>query len=240
MITGSYSGDSGHSPSSGSFNVNVRSVPPVKTTLTFAGFDLDDFENGLGQFQVLVNGQLVADIPAGLNQLTGSDDYLPYQNVWVNFGPFDISSFVVQGQNTIVIRDPQTSDHFGRVRNLMIMQGDTLLLNASRNRGIDTELTVTYTFSNPLLVLTGFSASSTTFSTEQSVGFTASFTGGTGPFKCIFRFGDYSSAVVTAADGTCTTTHTFGDPGNFTARVIIIGSSTSDIVRGALPLTIVV
>src|SRR5260370_12548136 len=197
MITGSYSGDSGPSPSSGSFNVNVRSVPPVKTTLTFAGFDLDDFENGVGQFQVLVNGQLVADIPAGVNQLTGSGDFGPTDNVWVNFGPFDISSFVVQGQNTVVIRDPQTSDHFGRVRNLMIMQGDALLLNASRNRGIDTELTVTYTFSNPLLVLTGFSASSTTFSTEQSVGFTASFTGGTGTLKCLFPFRDYSSAGVT-------------------------------------------
>jgi len=238
MITGSYIGDSGHSSSSGSFNVNVRSVQPGKTTLTFAGFDLDDFENGLGQLQVLVNGEVVADIPAGVNQLTGSGDYQPYHNVWVNFGPFDIASFVVQGQNTIVIRDPQTGDHFGRVRNLMIMQGHTVLLNASRNRGIDPGITVTYTFSNPPLVLTGFSATSTTFSTEQSVGFTASFTGGTGPFKCIFLFGDDSSAVVSAVDGTCTTTHTFDDSGDFTARVIIVGSSTSDLGRRRLPLTI--
>jgi hypothetical protein len=238
MITGSYGGDSGHSSSSGSFNINVRSIPAGKTTLTFAGFNLDDFENGLGQFQVLVNGQVVADVPAGVNHLAGTGDYGPYANVWVNFGPFDITSLIVQGQNTIVIRDPQTSDHFGRFKGVKIMTDNNVLLNALQNRGISPGFTVTYTFSNPPLVLTGFGAASTTFSTDQSVGFTASFTGGTGPFKCIFRFGDYSSAVVTAVDGTCTTTHTFDDSGTFTARVMIIGSSTSDIVRGTLPLTI--
>jgi len=238
MITGSYSGDSSHASSSGSFNINVRSIPHGKTTLTFAGFNLDDFENGLGQFQVYVNGQVVADIPAGVNHLTGTGDYGPYANVWVNFGPFDISSFVVQGQNTVVIRDPQTSDHFGRFKDVKIMMDNNVLLSAPKNRGISPGFTVTYTFSNPPLVLTGFGAASTTFSTGQSVGFIVSFTGGTGPFKCIFLFGDDSSAVVSAVDGTCTTTHTFDDSGNFTARVIIIGSSTSDRVRGTLPLTI--
>jgi hypothetical protein len=237
MITGSYSGDSSHASSSGSFNINVRSVPPGKTTLTFAGFDLDDFENGVGQFQVLINGQLVADIPAGLNQLTGSGDFGPTHNVWVNFGPFDISSFVVQGQNTVVIRDPQTSDHFGRFKHMVIMQGNTVLLNAPRNRGIYPGFTVVYTFSNPPLVLTGFGAGSTTFSTGQKVTFTASYTGGTGPFKCIFFFGDDPS-VVNGIDGSCTTAHTFEDSGTFTTRVVIIGASTSDVVTATLPLTI--
>src|SRR5205807_407409 len=87
MITGSYSGDSSHASSSGSVKVNVRLLAGQKVTLVLSGFDLDDFENGVGQFEVLVNGQLVADIPAGINQLTGSGDYAPYHNVWVNFGP---------------------------------------------------------------------------------------------------------------------------------------------------------
>ena len=238
MITGSYSGDSSHASSSGSVKVNVRLLAGQKVTLVLSGFDLDDFENGVGQFEVLVNGQLVADIPAGINQLTGSGDYAPYHNVWVNFGPFDITSLVLQGQNRIIIKDPQTSHHFGRVKDLVITQGDTVLLNAPRDRGIYPGFTLTYTFSNPPLVSTGISAAGTTFTEGQQIGFAASYTGGTGPFKCIFIFGDDSSSVVSGVDGTCTTSHAYEYSGNFIARVIIIGSSTSDIARSTLRLTV--
>jgi len=65
--------------------------------LTFTGFAVDDFDNGIGQLDVLVNGQLVVDLPAGLNHLTGTGDYQPYENAIVNFGPFDITNLVVDG-----------------------------------------------------------------------------------------------------------------------------------------------
>jgi len=104
--------------------------------LTFNGSDLDDFDSGVGQLHVLVNGQLVADIPAGLNHLIGTGDYQPYQNRAVNFGPFDITSLLVSGQNTILFRDPTSFDHFGIVRNVRIVQGSSILLEAPRARGV--------------------------------------------------------------------------------------------------------
>src|SRR5437879_13468512 len=101
-ITGSYGGDSSHAKSIGAFLGNLSPQPGRSVLLTFNGFDLDDFDNGVGQLDVLVNGQLVADIPAGLNHLTGTGDYKPYQGVAVDFGPFDITSLLVTGQNTIL------------------------------------------------------------------------------------------------------------------------------------------
>ena len=89
------------------------------------------FDNGVGQFQVLVNGHLVVDIPAGLNHLTGSGDFTPYSDTWVNFGPFDMTSFVVQGQSRIVFQD-LLSSHFGLVRNVTIIQGNVVLLHVVR------------------------------------------------------------------------------------------------------------
>ena len=74
LITGSYNGDSSHAKSSGGFTVNVRSPLSGSVLLTFNGYDLAYVENGVGWLAVLVNGQLVADIPAGLNHLTGTCD----------------------------------------------------------------------------------------------------------------------------------------------------------------------
>jgi len=85
VISGSYGGDASHAKSSGSFTVNVRSATGGPVLLTFNGFDFDDFDDGVGQLAVLVNGQLVADIPAGLNHLTGTGDYRPYENAAVDF-----------------------------------------------------------------------------------------------------------------------------------------------------------
>ncbi len=50
----------------------------MRVLLTFTGSELDDFDNGVGQLNVLVNSQLLVDIPAGLNHLTGSGDYDSY------------------------------------------------------------------------------------------------------------------------------------------------------------------
>ena len=240
-----YSGDANNSPATSAcepFTVITTTGNPI--LLTFNGRDIDDFENGIGQLQVLVNGHLVVDIPAGLNHLSGSGDYAPYDDKWIVFGPFDITSFVVQGQNTVLFRDPQTADHFGLIRNVTIVQGDTVLLQVPRARGIYPGFSVTYTFSNPPLVLTGFTVSNSTPAAGQNVTFTATYTGGTGPFKCIFLFGDGRSTIVSGVAGVCSTVHHYDDSDTsvdldtFTARVIIIGSSTSDRVTGQLPIAL--
>jgi hypothetical protein len=199
---------------------------------------MDDFDNGVGQLQVFVNGHLVVDIPSGLNHLSGSGDYAPYDNKWIAFGPFDITSFVVQGQNTILFKDPQTTDHFGLVKNVTVVQGNTILLHVERARGVFPGFSFQYTFSNPPLVLQSFAASTSTPTEGQAVTFTATYTGGTGPFRCLFLFGDGDSASVTGVNGVCTAVHHYNDPGSFTARIIIIGSSTSDRITGSLPVTV--
>lgn len=238
-VTGTYNGDSAHQTSFGSFVVNARSAK-VKTTLSFSAFDMDDFDNGVGQLQVFVNGAQVVDIPAGLNGLTGTGDFNAYFATWVNFGPFDITNFVVDGQNSVSFTDLDPADHFGIVSNVEVDQGSTVLLHVLRFAGIDSTdpLTVIYTFSNPPLVLASFTPSSTTPVAGQSITFTAAYSGGTGPFKCIFRFGDGSSAIVNGVDGTCTTTHAYGFSGTLGLRVIIIGQSTSDRVSGTFSLTV--
>src|SRR2546428_370280 len=76
-ITGTYSPTSNHLASSGQFALTVTSAGAKPVLLRFSGFDLDDFDNGVGQFQVFVNGHQVVDIPAGLNHLSGTGDYLP-------------------------------------------------------------------------------------------------------------------------------------------------------------------
>jgi hypothetical protein len=217
----------------------IATLPTGKPVLlTFQGFDLDDFNNGVGQLRVFVNGNLVVDIPAGLNHLSGSGDFSLYDNTWVNFGPFDITSFVVQGQNTILFMDPQTSDHFGLVRNVTIVQGDTILLHVERARGVYPGFSFSYTFSNPPLMLKDFTASSSSPLVGQAVTFTAMYSGGTAPFKCVFLFGDGGSAVVQGINGMCTAVHHYYDSGSFIVKVIIIGSSTSDRVTGSLSVTV--
>jgi hypothetical protein len=237
LITGSYSGDSGHAKSSGGFAVNVRPAPGGSVLLTFNGFDVDDFDNGVGQFQVLINGQLVVDIPAGLNHLTGSGDYTSYTDRWVKFGPFDVTSLVVQGQNTIVFMDPLSS-HFGLVRNTTIVQGSTILLQVHGAGTVYPGHSVNYTFSIQPLVLTSFSVSSTTPAENQAVTFTATYTGGTAPFRCTFNFGDDESVTVAGVAGTCSVAHDYDSPGNFAATVTVKGSSTSDKVSGSIVIAV--
>jgi PKD repeat protein len=206
--------------------------------LTFQGFDIDDFENGVGQLQVLVNGHLVVDLPAGLNHLSGSGDYAPYDNTWISFGPFDISSFVVQGQNTILFTDPQTSDHFGLVKNVTIVQGNTVLLHVQRARGVYPGFSFSYTFSVPPLIITSFTASPTSPVAGQPVTFTATYTGGTAPFRCIFFFGDDGYAAVAGSNGTCSAMHEYENGGTFTVFLIVKGASTSDLKFAQLTITV--
>jgi len=218
--------------------IQLVSTSAAPVLLTFQGFDLDDFDNGIGQLQVLVNGHLVVDIPAGLNHLNGTGDYAPYDNKWVNFGPFDITGFVVQGQNTILFRDPQTSDHFGLVKNVTIVQGSIILLHVERARGVFPGFSFSYTFSIPPLVITSFTASTGTAVVEQVVTFTATYTGGTAPFKCFFSFGDFEFASVAGVNGSCSVTHDYDNNGTFHALVIVKGASTSDLQFARLTITV--
>jgi len=228
MITGAYGGDSGHASSSGSFSLNIRSSNGGAVLLTFNGFDLDDFDNGVGQFQVFVNGQFVVDIPAGLNNLSRTGDFKPYMGTTLNFGPFDITGLLVQGQSTILFKDPSTS-HFGLVRNVTIVRGSSILLHVRGAGAVFPGHPTIYTFSIPPLVISSFTASTTTPLVHQNVTLTATFTGGTVPFRCIFSFGDGESAVVAGVNGVCSVTHDYDYSGAFHARVTIRGASTSDL-----------
>jgi hypothetical protein len=238
VISGLYGGDSSHAQSSGGFTVNVRSVSGGSVLLTFKGFDLDDFDDGVGQLDVLVNGQLVTDIPAGLNHLTGTGDYEPYQNTGVDFGPFDITGLIVSGQNTILFKDPTPFDHFGVVRNIRIVQGSSILLQAPRARGVYPGFSFSYTFSNPPLAINSFTGSSTETGPDQILTFAVTYTGGAAPFKCVFRFGDGESRAVGSSLGTCSARHDYDRQGTFKATVVVRGSSTSDHVSSSLTINV--
>jgi PKD repeat protein len=97
---------------------------------------------------------------------------------------------------------------------------------------------VTYTFSNPPLVLTSFTASPSDPSVGQQVTFTATFTGGTAPFTCRFDFGDGESGTVTTSSQSCSTTHVYSDSGTFTATIRISGSATADKAKGIVPINV--
>jgi hypothetical protein len=229
-----YSGDANNNGATSVCEpLTVISSTTKPVLLTFQGFDLDDFDNGVGQLQVLVNGHSVVDIPAGLNHLSGTGDYAPYTNTWVNFGPFDITSFVVQGQNTIVFMSPAPG-HFGLIKNVTITQGNVVLLHVAGARFVSLSHSVTFTFSIPPLIITSFTVSNQSPSQHQSVIFTASYTGGTGPFTCTFKFGDEESSTIIGTSGSCSVTHDYDDSGNFKVSIRIRGSSTSDNVLSSI------
>jgi hypothetical protein len=202
--------------------------------LTFQGFDIDDCDNGVGQLTVIVNGNFVVNLPPCI---VSTGDNAAFANKFVSFGPFDITSFVVQGQNTIVFKSPPPG-HFGLVKNVTITQGDTLLLRVSGARFVTLFHPVTFTFSNPPLVLTSFTASPATTSQDSPVTLTATFTGGTAPFTCFFNFGDGEGMRVNTTGLTCTATHDYDSNGVFTATVRIRGASTSDLVTGGTTVTV--
>jgi len=216
-------------------SVTVTSTVTGKVVLlTFQGFDIDDCDNGVGQLNVTVNGQQVVNLPPCP---VSTGDNTAFTNKFVSFGPFDITSLVVQGQNTIVFSSPPPG-HFGLIKNVTITQGDTLLLHVSGTRFVALFHPVTFTFSIPPLVLTSFTASPATTSQGNTVTLTATFTGGTAPFTCFFNFGDGEGMRVSSTGQSCVTTHDYDDNGVFTATVRIRGASTSDLVTGSTTVTV--
>ena len=242
LITANYGGDSTHSASRDTFTVNVRGKG--QTLLTFNGFDLDDYDNSVGQLQVVVNGQQVVDIPAGLNQLTGTGDFSAYEARTLKFGPFDISSYLVTGQNTILFQDQNPADHFGIVSRITITQDNTLLLSAPKARGVGGHSSFSYTFSNPPLAASSFSAlnpDGQTVSTapqETTLNFATTYTGGTGPFSCTFSFGDGQRTTVTGTNGACSASHNYDYSRTFNVRVKVRGASTSDLITTSLNIAV--
>ena len=218
-------------------NLIVTTAGAQQTDLTFQAFDCDDWEQGVGELDVLVNNQLVVNIPAGINHLTGTGDYAPYDNTWVSFGPFHITSLVTLGTNSLVFRNPLTS-HGCMVRRILIVQGGTVFLNQPRVRFIDPTHPVRMTFSNPPLQLTSFTATPNPVVEGNRVTFTATFTGGVGPFTCKFNFGDDEDKNVNSTGQSCSVTHTYDDDMVFNATVRVRGVNTSDNVSGGLSVTV--
>ena len=222
-------------PGSATVQETVNAVSGQRIMLTFQAFDIDDCDNNIGQLNVLVNNNLVVNLPP-CPQANG--DNSDFMNKFVSFGPFDITSFVVQGENTLVFDTPPPG-HFGLIFNVTISQGDTVLLHVKGPRFVGANHPVSLTFSNPPLTVTSFTVSPAPVVEGAAVTFTATFTGGTGPFTCMFTFGDGAPAVfVTTSSGTCSATHTYTDDGVFSARVKITGQATSDVVRVPLQVNV--
>ena len=175
--------------------------------------------------QVFVNGQHVVDVTPGITNFT-------------IFGPIDITVFVKSGgQNTITFVNPQTNQ-FVLIKNVTVTQGNTILLRINKTQKVSAGGTLSSTFSLPALATTGITVSTNSPFVDQQVTFTAKFTGGTAPFKCIFQFGDDESAVSQDTSGTCTATHDFDSSGAFTTVLVIKGASTSDRVEAHLHLSV--
>jgi PKD repeat protein len=214
------------------YALSILPQPVAPVLLTFNGCDVDAFENGVGELSVFINGDFVVNIPAGLHGLTGSGKYAPYDGVCVNFGPFDITSSIHQGINTLVFQNPLSS-HFSQIKNIRVVQDDMVLLFDSRVRTNSPGPPEVLTFSVPPLVLTSFQAASAAFVTEPAT-LMATFTGGTAPFKCTFNFGDGSSKSVTTSQLSCSATHTYWSARLRTATVRVRGVALADDVRGSL------
>jgi PKD repeat protein len=220
------------------FTSQVISVGPApKVTLFFQANDADDYENGIGELDVHVNGHLVASVPASLFQLNGTGEYTPFVNTWADLGPFDISNFVVTGTNSIVFSDPLGShvSWIGPVR--LFSSGSLILVYQPPVGKVNATQSVTLNFSNPPLKLSAFNVAPVqVFNTEERT-FTANYTGGIGPFTCIFEFGDRGRAVVNSTTNSCSTSHAYwvGNStnwwkggGSFLATVAVQGANNGD------------
>jgi PKD repeat protein len=212
-------------PGSATIQETVTAVTGNPVLLTFQAQAPQSPSKGPGILQVFVNGQHVTDVTPGMINFT-------------NFGPIDITTFVTfGGQNTVTFVNPQTNQ-FSLVKNVTVTQGNTILLHVVRTQKVSAGGTLTFTFSLPALATTGITVSSTGPLVDQIVTFTAKFTGGTAPFKCIFQFGDDESAVSQGMSGTCTATHDFDSSGTFTTTLVIKGASTSDRVVAHLHVNV--
>src|SRR4029077_9800808 len=197
--------------------------------LTFQAFNFTVFHNGFGSFQVLVNGHMVdvVNIPFVRSGTIAYPQSAPGANSFVSFGPIDITAFLVPGVNNITFLNP-TGSHFSLIKGVMIAQGNTVFLNIRGARFVSPGRPVTFTFSNPPLNITSFTVSNAAPFVEQDVTFTATYTGGTGPFKCIFRFGDDNIWGVIGNNGSCSVTPEYDSSGSFAPTVRITGSTNGD------------
>jgi hypothetical protein len=209
--------DNSGSTGSATAGETVTSVAVTHVLLTFQAQAPQSLSRGLGNLQVFVNGQHVTDITPGLTN-------------FASFGPIDITTFVLSGgQNTVTFINPQTNQ-FNLVKNVTITQGDTILLRVIKTLKVSAGGTLNLTFSLPALATTSITVSSNSPLVGQTVTFTAKFTGGTAPFKCVFQFGDDESAVSQGTSGTCKATHDYDSSGTFTVTIVIKGASKSDRV----------
>ena len=215
--------------------LTVSSVTGAPFLLTFQAFNFSAFHNGIGPFTVLVNGNVVVVFP-GHGFVSSTSTTVFGTDKWVSLGPYDITSFVRPGQNNVTFINT-FGIRFSLIRNIMVTQGDTVFLNFKGPRFVSSNHPLTVTFSNPPLVITSFTVTGSLV-TDSNVTFTATYTGGTGPFKCRFFFGDDEATFVAGGATSCSVTHDFDDSGNFTAWVVVIGSSTSDIKIASLAVTV--
>jgi hypothetical protein len=234
-----YSGDANNSGAASACELlTVSPTTTQKATLSFQAHDIDDCDNGVGQLTVTVNGHQVTNLPNNCSTLPGgTGDITSNTNARISFGPFDITSFVIPGQNTIIFSSPPPG-HFGLIRNVTVILAGIVLPHSIGVRFVSLNHPVTITFSNPPLILTSFIVSDSSPLVNQTVTFTATYTGGTAPFKCIFFFGDEDPATVPGSAGSCSVTHAYADDGNFTARVIVLGASTLDRATATLTVTV--
>ena len=212
-------------PGSAAIQETVTTVTGIPVLLTFLAQAPQSPSRGPGILQIFVNGQHVTDVTPGMINFT-------------SFGPIDITTFVTfGGQNTVTFVSPQTNQ-FSLVKNVTVTQGNTILLHVVRTQRVSASGPLNLTFSLPALATTGITVSSASPLVDQVVTFTARFTGGTAPFKCIFQFGDDESAVSQGTSGTCTVTHDFDSSGTFNTTLVIKGSSTSDRVVAHLHVNV--
>ena len=214
----------GSGMATGAMNIWGQTIPtpgPTSTgatyTLTFQGYDFD----GANEETITMNGNLVASVPAVLTPANGA--------TWVAF-TFDITSFLVQGTNTLSFThansDCPTND---QVRNLLVSnQTNTIYSNATAeniNTATNCTNTLTYTFTigagaPPPPPSTSFTFLPSSPVVNSPVAFTATTTGGTAPYTISWNFGD--GGVGTGA----TTTHTYTTAQSFTVTETATDSSS--------------
>jgi len=204
--------------------------------LTFSAFDADQFVKGVGELDVRVNGNLVVNIPAGLIHLTGTGSFAPFNERWVFFGPFDITGSIIPGANTITFTNP-LDDHASRVRNVTITSNDQLLLSFRGTSSITPDHGLRLIFLSAPLVFASLTVSPSSVVVGEETTFTAAYTGGAGPFTCIFRFGDDTSARVTSQGQSCTAAHTYDNDGLVTVRVTV-RDRAGNTVSGKLSIAV--
>src|SRR5207247_9293234 len=126
----------------------------------------------------------------------------PYTETSASFGPFDITSFTVTGQNTILFMSPPPG-HYGEVKRISILQDGAVILSVRDTQAVSISQSPSFTFRLPVLAVTGLSPSNNNPSTGTPVTFNASYRGGTNPINCFFKFSYGKTSSTTSSAGIC-------------------------------------